>query len=282
MGKVVEALRAAQQGGVAAIVGAGAATANDSSGRGRRTDSHLARTTVGRSVPPALGDPSPEFRRAVHDWLRRTVGLDPASTAEAAAGYQRLLAELLRRLPPGEQTIFAFAAPMAAQRLTTTVLQLAVTLAEQSDQAILIVDGNRAAPAIDARFGLPKSRGLREVLRGDVCWSDAIVQTLAPNLNLLPSGGGSRDSASEPVALAVRELFAALRRHYGLVLVDAGPLLQPASLELARQADGVCLVVQAAGMTRKPLLAAVRRLRRAGARVVGCAVLEDAAARQAA
>jgi Mrp family chromosome partitioning ATPase len=233
--------------------------------------------------PPAFASPvaatpetSPDFQASVRNWLRGIAGIDLFGLSPFGEQYRALMRQLMKPLPAGERKILAFTATAAGQGVTTTIVHLAALFAERADCSVLVVDGNFRAPAIQHRFRVSAALGLSDVLSGQCDWADAVVQTIAPNLNLLTAGTVRHWKSGDGVALAIRDLYARLRQSYSLVLVDAGLVARPVALELLRQADGSCLVLQSGAVRRKPAIATVRRLRRAGARLVGCSIIVPA------
>jgi Mrp family chromosome partitioning ATPase/uncharacterized protein involved in exopolysaccharide biosynthesis len=179
---------------------------------------------------------------------------------------------------------------------TLTAANLAATFARDGAK-VLLVDADLRRPRQHAIFGLPRSPGLAERLRGELAPAAphegytfmpqasrddplrpagaAAQPTLVENLYLLTAG--TPPKGVEPVvqgALA-REILQAASHHFDLVIVDAPPILATAdALVLAAQADGVVFVVRAGDTDRRAAELGYEQIRRAGGRVVG-AILND-------
>src|SRR5207245_5855590 len=75
----------------------------------------------------------------------------------------------------------SFASAGLGEGKTTTVINLAITIA-QDGRRVLVVDADLRKPAVHSRLGLKREPGLSEVLVGSAQWQD-VVQT-APDLML--------------------------------------------------------------------------------------------------
>jgi len=71
---------------------------------------------------------------------------------------------------------------------TTLVANLALTLSQQGHR-VLILDGDLGMANVDVMFGLRATTALDTVLRGERLLKDIIVE-VAPNISLIPGGGG--------------------------------------------------------------------------------------------
>ncbi|WP_175884036.1 polysaccharide biosynthesis tyrosine autokinase [Burkholderia sp. BCC0044] len=137
----------------------------------------------------------------------------------------------------------------------------------QSGQRVLLVDGDLRRGELAKRFGVRPDIGLSTLLRGGVAVDDAIVRDIAPNVDLLPAGPRS----DRPVELLSADRLAALLTHvgrdYGVVLLDAPPLLPVTDATvLAAQADTILFVARSGVTTTGELLESAKRIERVGVR----------------
>jgi Mrp family chromosome partitioning ATPase len=76
---------------------------------------------------------------------------------------------------------------------TFTSLNLALSIALEYDNTVLLVDGDVAHPTMPSLLGAPNSPGLLDLLtRDDVDVADALVKTNVEKLSLLPAGSRHR------------------------------------------------------------------------------------------
>lgn len=141
---------------------------------------------------------------------------------------------------------------------------------------VLIVDGDLRKPNLHRLFGLDNTIGLSNLLTNTVRKEDLASifrPTKYPNVTVLTSGTippNPADLLSSPkMALIVTNLG----RRFDLVIIDAPPIvgLSDAPI-LSRLAEGTLMVISTNQVTRKSAKTALKRLRAAGANVVGAAM----------
>jgi exopolysaccharide/PEP-CTERM locus tyrosine autokinase len=132
---------------------------------------------------------------------------------------------------------------------TFTSLNLALSIAMEIDNTVLLIDGDVAHPSIPGLLGTPHGPGLLDLLtRDDLDFSDAMLKTNVDKLTLLPAGTRHRRStellASEQMASLLREL--ASRYSDRIILFDSPPLLATTEARvLATHMGQIVMVVSA-------------------------------------
>jgi protein-tyrosine kinase len=135
---------------------------------------------------------------------------------------------------------------------TFTSLNLALSVALEYDNTVLLVDGDVAHPTLPALLGAPHSPGLLDLLtRDDVDVADALVKTNVEKLSILPAGSRHRRStellASEQMASLLREL--ATRYSDRIIIFDSPPLLATTEARVLASLMGQIIMVVAADST---------------------------------
>jgi receptor protein-tyrosine kinase len=135
---------------------------------------------------------------------------------------------------------------------TFTSLNLALSVALEFDNTVLLVDGDVAHPTLPSLLGAPQSPGLLDLLtRDDVDVADALVKTNVEKLSLLPAGSRHRRStellASEQMASLLREL--ASRYADRIIIFDSPPLLATTEARVLASLMGQIVMVVAADST---------------------------------
>ncbi len=160
-----------------------------------------------------------------------------------ARQYESLAKSLTAQLSGSPQLLLFVAATTDA---TTTVLNLAVTLARQGTHRVATVDARRERPAFAELLGLTESPGLQEVLSGRALLAHALRPTAQSNLFALPAGLERRSGAGGWSGESLRGLFSELRECCDLVLINAPAWReQPEVVALAGLADGVYIISSA-------------------------------------
>lgn len=161
--------------------------------------------------------------------------------------------------------------PAAGEGKSTTVANLAVTMA-QSGRRTILVDCDLRRPTLHELFERPMAPGLTNVVMdegGDL----PLQQTAVDNLWLLSSGPKPPNPADMLGAARMEQIIAQLAERADVVLFDAPPVMAAADAAiLGAKTDGVLLVVQA-GKTRRDHSERAREvLEKAGVRIVGAAL----------
>jgi capsular exopolysaccharide synthesis family protein len=154
---------------------------------------------------------------------------------------------------------------------TTTTACLALTLAREMREKLLLVDFDLRSPSLHRALGLPgASWGLSQMLQQRQFDERFVRSTVQPCLDFLPAGRSERP-ASELIDTASVEWFLEeARNRYALVLIDAAPnLAVPDALILGRAAEGVLYVIKAGSTIRKAAEYGVRVQREARENVLG-------------
>ena len=138
---------------------------------------------------------------------------------------------------------------LAAEGKTFTAVNLAMSIAMELDNTVLLIDGDVAHPMLPTLLGIPASPGLLDLLtRDDLDVSDALLRTNVEKLTVLPSGSRQRRAtellASEQMAALLREL--ASRYSDRIIIFDSPPLLPTTEARvLATHMDQIVMVVAA-------------------------------------
>ena len=135
---------------------------------------------------------------------------------------------------------------------TFTAVNLAISMAMEFDNTVLLVDGDVAHPALPELLGLPRSPGLLDLLiRDDIDVGDALLQTNIEKLTVLPAGARHRRAtellASEKMAILLREL--ASRFPDRIIIFDSPPLLATTEARVISTHMGQIIMVVAADAT---------------------------------
>lgn len=155
----------------------------------------------------------------------------------------------------GQRIMVASAVP--GEGKTFTSLNLALSLAQEPDFEVLLVDGDVPKSDISRVLKLNGRPGLMDVLADDK-WhpADVIVRTDVPNLSVVPVGRSGT---------LVAELFGSRRMEYvleelgghnprRLILFDSAPLLATSEAQVLAAHVGQIVMVVAAGSTPQAVL----------------------------
>jgi succinoglycan biosynthesis transport protein ExoP len=166
--------------------------------------------------------------------------------------------------------------PNPREGKTTTVIYLGTTMA-QSGQRVLLVDTDMRRPRLHASTGVPRQKGLSNLIVGEDSYEDVIKQTEIPNLFVLPCG----PLPPNPAELLMTKRFATvlkeLAERFDRVILDSPPLgAVTDAVVLSKQADGVMLVVRSGKTLRDEVTRSVKSIRSVNGAIVGVILNEIA------
>ncbi|MEB3359566.1 MAG: polysaccharide biosynthesis tyrosine autokinase [Synechococcales bacterium] len=137
---------------------------------------------------------------------------------------------------------------------TTITTYLAHAVAEMG-QRVLVVDANLRSPDLHQILKLPNTKGLADVLAGDLDINEAISQvSLSENLFVMTAGQPRIDSTRMLASKHMQLLMERLKERFDLVLYDTPHLigLTDASF-LAANADGIFMTI-GVGKTKRSVV----------------------------
>ena len=197
--------------------------------------------------------------------LLRAAGLVPPVLEERrlASQYRKIKRPLIAhatgrgvtRLPKGYLIMLASAMP--GEGKTFTAFNLALSMANEKDLRVLLIDADVAKPQLSRLLGLEDERGLLDVLRDPQLAVESVIrQTDVPTLSFLPAGKSSTDATELLASKRMEELAAQLgdRDGHRIVLFDTPPLIQTSESPVMVQMAGQILVVVRAESTPQPVL----------------------------
>lgn len=236
----------------------------------RIDDSIHSRDDVERSSDrlPVLG-----MIPVIDGWRRRDethVSVMESPSSFAAEAYRTLRTSVQFQGMDRPLNVIGLTSAMAEEGKSTTVANLAVSLA-RAGQRVIVVSADLRRPRIHRFFGKENTVGMTSVLLGEVSAREAIQPVEhEPRLELLASGATTPNPAEILSLDRVRELVDWLATQADTVLLDCPPVLPVTdSVLLSRLVDGMMVLVSAQTTKRRDLHRAVEMLRQANAPLMG-------------
>jgi len=147
---------------------------------------------------------------------------------------------------------------------TFTAINLALSIANERDKQVLLIDADVARPSVSRVLGIKSSPGLIDYLDGDdISFSDISITTSMPGLRIIPAGKLHKHStellSSNKMTLLANELSS--RYPDRIVIFDSPPLLAATQGEiLAKLAGQVVLVIEAEKTMQSVVMESVEKL----------------------
>lgn len=178
---------------------------------------------------------------------------------ESIEQFRGLRSQIYQFRDQGPLKTILVSSGMPAEGKSFVVTNLAISLARNKNNRILLIDADLRGPSLHTVLGAPRTPGLTEYLAGTAEVSDILQRNQKPHfgeagparsipsLAFIPAGAGG-DNSSELVANhRIEELIATLAPHFDWILIDTPPALAFAdAVDLAHAADAVLLVARAA------------------------------------
>ena len=135
---------------------------------------------------------------------------------------------------------------------TFVSINLALSIANELDKNVLLIDADVEKPSISKKLGIKQSVGLIEYLENEqLTFSDILLKTDLPNLSIIPAG--KRHKFSTELLSSQRMYFFAeeVSRRYKdrIVIFDSPPLLVATQAQVLAELVGQVVLVIAAEET---------------------------------
>ena len=191
-------------------------------------------------------------------WTPNLIALPTlADRGKCVEQFRSLRSQLhLHRLQQDLKTVLV-SSGLPAEGKTFVALNLAMSLAHNSEKQVLLIDADLRRPAAHTLLGAPPSPGLAEYLEGKASVHDIMQRSAAPkcadihqrnysNLTFIPAGKCSDGALGLICSHRIDELISQLSPLFDWIILDSPPVLIVAdAVDLVRAVDAVLLVARA-------------------------------------
>lgn len=220
-------------------------------------------TSIGTSLAPATAAPATLTAPAVtpaaeprpvqatlHPAL--IAAIDPHSSAAEQYRAVRTRLGVLEETAPVRVVLVT--SPGAREGKSITAANLALTMAQEFQRNVLLLDADLRGSSIHQLFGIDGMPGLSDVLTGAATLDEALVYAPDYRLTILPAGGHASNPTELLGSTTMRRMLDTLRARFDRILLDLPPVMPLADVgTVAAMGDGVVMVVRA-GTTQRPAL----------------------------
>lgn len=183
------------------------------------------------------------------DFLREqriVSGFEPGIFTDA---YKILRTQVLQKMRENGWNALAVTSPGEDEGKTLTAINLAISLAMEVDQTVLLVDADLRHPRVHQHFGMHDGPGLSDYLTSGTPLEEMLVHPGIGRFVILPGGKPLLNSAEMLRSPKMVELVQELKSRYPsrIVLFDLPPVLSAAdALAFSPYVDAALLVVEEA------------------------------------
>jgi Mrp family chromosome partitioning ATPase len=178
--------------------------------------------------------------------------------------YRLLRAQVLQRMKKLNMTTLAVTGGQEGDGATTTAANLAISIALDVNQTVLLVDLNLREPGIHKKFGLSPTSGIEDYLRGGCELKDCLLNPGMARLVILPARVSKDEAADLVVSPRMTALTKELRSRYAdrIIIFDMPPLLESGeTLGFLPTVDAVLYVARSGRTTKDELARAAELLK---------------------
>lgn len=178
--------------------------------------------------------------------------------------YKITCIQLLQRLRERNGNALAVVSPGESEGKTLTAINLAISLAQEVDQTVLLVDANLRHPGVHKYFGFVPEAGLSDHLIDGVSLNRLLVNPGIDRFVLLPGGRPLQNSAEMLGSMKMEKLVHELKVRYPsrIVIFDLPPVLSVAdAMAFAPYVDAALMVVQESKTRRAEIQRAAEMLK---------------------
>lgn len=204
------------------------------------------------------------------DYLREHRVITDMTNGEAAEAYKILRTQVLQRLRANNWTTMGITATRQGHGKTLTSLNLAICLAMEVNQTVLLADLDLRRPSLARYLSKERLKGLSDYLIGRYGISEILINPGIERLVILPGNEPLINSSEQLSSPRMVQLVEELKTRYPdrIVLFDLPPLLLGDDvIAFAPNLDAIMLVLEEGKTTHDELVRAYELLD--GQRIIG-------------
>jgi protein-tyrosine kinase len=213
----------------------------------------VAPVTPSIAAVAAQAAPSAEPRTAVatlHPLL--VAAINPHSPV--AEQFRTMRSRISHREESAPLRTLMITSPGAGDGKSITAANLALTMAQEFQRRVVLIDTDFRGSAVHSLFGVNATPGLAELLAGEATLDDVAVYMPDYRLTIIPAGQTPQFPTELLGSTSMRRVVDMLRARFDRILFDMPAVAPLADVgTLAPMADAVLMVVRA-GVTQRPAL----------------------------
>jgi capsular exopolysaccharide synthesis family protein len=177
-----------------------------------------------------------------------------APDATAAEQYRSLRTRLAHTDHGAPINVVLITSPGRGDGKSLTAANLGLTMAQDFQTRVCVVDAHLRHARLHELFGLPESPGLADILSGRSGLAESLVTLENQHITLLPAGPAPMHPAELLGSVTMRRTIEALRAQFDRVIIDAPAAAPLADVGILTPLVDTVLLVVHAGTTSKPAI----------------------------
>jgi len=145
-----------------------------------------------------------------------------------SAVFRMLRTQVLQKMRANDWQTIAITSPTAGEGKSLISSNLAVAIAMELNQTVLLVDMDLRNPSINKYFSLNAEYGLKDYLEKDITLSDVLINPSIKRMVILPGKDRAEDSAELLSSPKMARLVSDIKQQYDsrMIIFDVPPILQ--------------------------------------------------------
>jgi capsular exopolysaccharide synthesis family protein len=174
-------------------------------------------------------------------------------TNPQSAVFRMLRTQILQKMRTNDWQTLAITSPTAGEGKSLVSANLAVAMAMELNQTVLLVDMDMRNPSLKEYFSLNVEKGLRNYLQEDILLSDVLVNPGVKGMVILPGVGRAENSAELLSSPKMAHLVDDLKAQYNsrMIIFDVPPIMQTDDVLLASNYFDCTLLVLEDGKNKE-------------------------------
>jgi len=177
--------------------------------------------------------------------------------------FDLLRTQVLQKMKENGWRTLAITSPTPEAGKAVVAINLAMSIAQQTDKTAMLVDFDLRRPKIGTYLGLPMEKSLNDLLGGSAVLADVLVNPDMPRLVVLATKTPVRRSSETLSSKKIADLIKELRERYEsrIIIFDLPPVLViDDAIALLPQIDCVLMVVANGMSTKREIEDSLRHL----------------------
>ena len=161
--------------------------------------------------------------------------------------FRMLRTQVLHKMRENNWQTIAITSATAGEGKSLVASNLAVAMAMETNQTVLLVDLDLRNPRLSDYFSLNVDKGINDYLEADMDLSEVLINPGVKGLVVLPGKGRAENSAELLSSSKMRSLISDLKTQYDsrMIIFDMPPILQTDDVLLASEyIDCTLLVIE--------------------------------------
>jgi exopolysaccharide/PEP-CTERM locus tyrosine autokinase len=228
----------------------------------RGADGRVGPSEAAEPRTPPLPKPVPRVEIELQNPLLVAASNDNVPVAEEYRKLKSMVVQITKK--KGFCNTLMVTSAVSGEGKSITALNLAISIAQEHDHSVLLVDADLRNPSLCGYLGLEPHAGLANCLMDGTDIGEALIRTGIGNLTLLPAGKRVVNPVELFSSQTMKDLLDQIKHRYAdrYVVFDTPPLLPFAETRLlGTRMDGVVFVVKEGGPSLQSVTEALESLK---------------------